>query len=257
MSSPLLPIHVQDFYMPENTLTRMDDRATDQPRPISIETGFQPHAEGSVLIRAGETHVICSASVDESVPRWMRGSGRGWVTAEYGMLPRATNTRSRREAAAGRQGGRTQEIQRLIGRSLRGVVNLDALGERSITLDCDVVRAAGGTRTAAITGSYVALSLALQGLLTRGVIEQDPLINSVGAISVGIIGGTPMLDLCYQEDSEAETDMNVVMTGSGKFIEVQATAEGIPFDREELNKLLGLAEIGIRYAMDKQASALK
>lgn len=240
--------------MPE--FTRPDGRDANDPRPITIETGFQPHAEGSVLIKAGETHVICSASVEESVPRWMRGSGRGWVTAEYGMLPRATNTRSRREAASGRQGGRTQEIQRLIGRSLRGVVDLEALGERSITVDCDVVRADGGTRTASITGSYVALSLAFQGLLSEGRIDRDPMIDSVGAISVGIVSGTPMLDLCYVEDSAAETDMNVVMTGSGKFIELQATAEGVPFAREELNDLLGLAENGIRYAMDKQVAAL-
>jgi len=172
------------------------------------------------------------------------------------MLPRATNTRSRREAAAGKQGGRTQEIQRLIGRSLRGVVDLAALGERSITVDCDVIRADGGTRTASITGSYVALSIALQGLLADGKIDKDPLIDSVGAISVGIVSGTPLLDLCYEEDSAAETDMNVVMTGSGKFIELQATAEGVPFAREELDSLLGLAETGIRYAMDQQSAAL-
>ncbi|MBT5319399.1 MAG: ribonuclease PH [Chloroflexi bacterium] len=237
--------------------TRPDGRNADQPRPITIETGFQPHAEGSVLIKAGDTHVICSASVEESVPRWMRGTGRGWVTAEYGMLPRATNTRSRREAASGRQGGRTQEIQRMIGRSLRGVVDLEALGERSVTVDCDVVRADGGTRTASITGSYVALSIAFKGLLSEGKIDKDPMIDSVGAISVGIVSGDPMLDLCYVEDSAAETDMNVVMTGSGKFIELQATAEGVPFAREELNDLLGLAESGIRYAMDQQAVALK
>jgi ribonuclease PH len=173
------------------------------------------------------------------------------------MLPRATNTRSRREAASGRQGGRTQEIQRLIGRSLRGVVDLEALGERSVTVDCDVVRADGGTRTASITGSYVALSIAFKGLLSEGKIDKDPMIDSVGAISVGIVSGDPMLDLCYVEDSAAETDMNVVMTGSGKFIELQATAEGVPFAREELNDLLGLAESGIRYAMDQQAVALK
>jgi ribonuclease PH len=172
------------------------------------------------------------------------------------MLPRATNTRARREAAAGRQGGRTQEIQRLIGRSLRGVVDLAALGERSITVDCDVVRADGGTRTASITGSYVALGIALHGLLSEGKIDKDPMIDSVGAISVGIVSGTPLLDLCYEEDSAAETDMNVVMTGCGKFIELQATAEGMPFAREELNDLLGLAEIGIRYAIDQQSAVL-
>jgi ribonuclease PH len=237
-------------------LTRQDGRSVDEPRQISIETGFQPHAEGSVLIKSGNTHVICSASIEESVPRWMRGSGKGWVTAEYGMLPRATNTRSRREASAGKQGGRTQEIQRLIGRSLRGVVDLAALGERSITVDCDVVRADGGTRTASITGSYVALSIALQGLLSEGKIDKDPMIDSVGAISVGIVSGTPLLDLCYEEDSAAETDMNVVMTGSGKFIELQATAEGVPFAREELDSLLGLAETGIRYAMGQQSAVL-
>ncbi|HIF12055.1 MAG TPA: ribonuclease PH [Dehalococcoidia bacterium] len=236
--------------------TRPDGRTADEPRPITIETGFQPHAEGSVLITSGNTHVICSASVEESVPRWMRGKGRGWVTAEYGMLPRATNTRSRREASAGKQGGRTQEIQRLIGRSLRGVVDLSALGERSITVDCDVVRADGGTRTASITGSYVALSIALRGLINKGLIDKDPMIDSVGAISVGIVSGTPLLDLCYEEDSAAQTDMNVVMTGSGKFIELQATAEGVPFDRSELNDLLGLAGLGIRYAMDQQATVL-
>jgi len=236
--------------------TRPDGRRADEPRSISIETGFQPHAEGSVLIASGNTHVICSASVEEFVPRWMRGSGKGWVTAEYGMLPRATNTRARREAAAGRQGGRTQEIQRLIGRSLRGVVDLAALGERSITVDCDDVRADGGTRTASSTGSYVALGIALHGLLSEGKIDKDPMIDSVGAISVGIVSGTPLLDLCYEEDSAAETDMNVVMTGCGKFIELQATAEGMPFAREELNDLLGLAEIGIRYAIDQQSAVL-
>lgn len=237
--------------------TRPDGRRADKPRPITIETGFQPHAEGSVLITAGNTHVICSASVEESVPRWMRGSGRGWVTAEYGMLPRATNTRSRREARSGQQGGRTQEIQRLIGRSLRGVVDLEALGERSITVDCDVVRADGGTRTAAITGSYVALSIALRGLLSEGLIDKDPMTDSVAAISVGIVSGTPLLDLCYEEDSAAETDMNVVMTGSGKFVELQATAEGAPFSREEVGQLLDLAETGIRYAFQMQAAALQ
>ncbi|MDA1256798.1 MAG: ribonuclease PH [Chloroflexi bacterium] len=237
--------------------TRPDGRAPGDPRPITIETGFQPHAEGSVLITAGNTHVVCSASVEETVPRWMSGSGRGWVTAEYGMLPRATNTRSGREARSGRQGGRSQEIQRLIGRSLRGVVDLTAMGERSVIVDCDVLRADGGTRTAAITGSYVALSLALRGLVSEGAIESDPMTDAVAAISVGVVSGTPLLDLCYEEDSAAESDMNVVMTGSGKLIEVQATAEGAPFSRDELNELLGLAENGIRYALDRQVAALQ
>ena len=237
--------------------TRPDGRGPSDPRKINIETGFQPYAEGSVLITAGDTHVVCSASVEETVPGWMRGSGRGWVTAEYGMLPRATNTRSGREARAGRQGGRSQEIQRLIGRSLRGVVDLEALGERSVIVDCDVLRADGGTRTAAITGSFVALSIALRGLVSDGVIESDPMTDSVAAISVGIVSGTPLLDLCYEEDSAAETDMNVVMTGSGRFVELQATAEGAPFSREEVNDLLDLAETGIRYALERQAAVLQ
>jgi ribonuclease PH len=236
---------------------RPSGRAADQLRPIRLERGFTRHAEGSVLACFGETRVLCTASVEEKVPGFLRGSGRGWVTAEYGMLPRATGTRNEREAARGKQGGRTMEIQRLIGRALRAVVNLDALGERSIILDCDVLQADGGTRTAAITGAYVALSDAVHGLLRSGRIKSDPLHGAVAAVSVGIYRGTPVLDLDYAEDSEAETDMNVVMNDAGAFIEVQGTAEGHAFRREELDQLLDLAGAGIAELIAEQRAALE
>jgi ribonuclease PH len=204
------------------------------------------HAEGSVLVESGKTRVICTASVEDRVPQFLRGTGKGWVTAEYGMLPRATTTRTTREATAGKVGGRTQEIQRLIGRSLRSVVQLDALGERTIWMDCDVTQADGGTRTAAITGAFVAMALAVDKLVKSGAIKTMPIRDYVAATSVGIIDGTPMLDLAYEEDSRAEVDMNVVQTGGGKFIEVQGTAETTPFDRAGLDALLALAEKGIR-----------
>jgi ribonuclease PH len=204
------------------------------------------HAEGSVLVESGKTRVICTASVEERVPQFLRGTGKGWVTAEYGMLPRATSTRTTREATAGKVGGRTQEIQRLIGRSLRSVVQLEALGERTIWMDCDVTQADGGTRTASITGAFVAMALAIDKLVKAGSIKTMPIRDYVAATSVGIIDGTPMLDLAYEEDSRAEVDMNVVQTGSGKFIEVQGTAETTPFDRAGLDALLALAEKGIR-----------
>ena len=235
---------------------RPSGRAPDQLRKISLEPGFSRHAEGSCLVKFGDTHVLCTASVDERVPPWMRNSGRGWVTAEYGMLPRATHERTRREAAAGKQSGRTQEIQRLIGRSLRAVVDLVALGERQITLDCDVLQADGGTRTAAITGACVAAHDAIAKLLAAGKLEHSPLIGFVAAVSVGIVEGTPLLDLEYIEDSACDTDMNVVMTGAGHFIEVQGTAEGAAFSRAEMNQLLDLADAGIRQLIVAQKAAL-
>ncbi len=225
--------------------TRADGRRPNELRPVEITPYFLKHAEGSALITAGNTRVICAASIEEGVPPFLRGSGRGWVTAEYGMLPRSTHTRSNREAARGKQGGRTLEIQRLIGRSLRAVTRMEALGERTITLDCDVLEADGGTRTASITGAYVALALALRALQERGDITGKPLADSVAAVSVGIVGGRPCLDLPYEEDSRAGVDMNVVMTGRGRFIEVQGTAEGKPFSQAELNTLTGLAAGGI------------
>lgn len=214
-------------------------------RPVKVTTDYLLTAEGSALIEIGNTRVLCAASIEESVPGFLRGSGKGWVTAEYAMLPRATNTRTPREVAKGRQSGRTMEIQRLIGRSLRTIVDLNALGERSIVLDCDVLQADGGTRTAAITGAYIALSSAIRQLMNFGTLKKNPLIDCVAATSVGVISGVPMLDLCYQEDSQAEVDMNVVMTGSGKFVEVQATAEKSAFDDAQLAQLLGLARQGI------------
>ncbi|MBE8526138.1 MULTISPECIES: ribonuclease PH [Rothia] len=228
------------------TLTRADGRAVDQLRPISITRGWSRNAEGSALIECGDTRVLCTASLTEGVPRWLKGEGRGWVTAEYAMLPRATSTRSARESVKGKIGGRTHEISRLIGRSLRAIIDLKALGENTVVLDCDVLQADGGTRTAAITGAYVALADALdwarrEKILPRGA---QPLTDSVAAVSVGIIDGVPMLDLPYTEDVRAETDMNVVVTGSGSFVEVQGTAEGAPFDRAELDSLLDLALIG-------------
>ncbi|MEN9842934.1 MAG: ribonuclease [Pseudomonadota bacterium] len=235
---------------------RSSDRQTDQLRPITITRGYTMHAEGSVLIEFGHTRVLCTASVEDNVPPHKRGSGEGWVTAEYGMLPRATHTRSSREAAKGKQTGRTQEIQRLIGRSLRAVFDLALLGERTITLDCDVLQADGGTRTAAITGAYVAAYDAVQHLLKTGRIAQTPLLAQVAAISVGMIDGTALLDLEYTEDAACDTDMNVVMTSAGHFVEVQGTAEGAPFNRDELNQLLVLAEQGIRDLMAHQQAAL-
>lgn len=231
---------------------RSDNRAPNQLRETTITPDYIAHAEGSVLIEAGRTRVICTASVEERVPPFLRNTGKGWVTAEYGMLPRATSTRTQREASQGKVGGRTQEIQRLIGRSLRSVVNLPALGERTIWVDCDVIQADGGTRTASITGAFVALALALETLRERNVIRTIPLLDSVAAISVGIVDGEALLDLAYDDDSRAEVDMNVVKTGDGRFIEVQGTAEGQPFDRASLDGLLALADEGIRQLVEKQ-----
>lgn len=238
---------------------RPSGRESNQLREIRITRHYTRHAEGSVLVEFGDTRVLCTASVEESVPPFLRGKGEGWVTAEYGMLPRSTHTRSAREAAKGKQSGRTQEIQRLIGRSLRAVTDLKALGERQITLDCDVLQADGGTRTAAITGACVALHDAVQGLIARGKLANpdiNPLRDFVAAISVGIVNGVPVLDLDYPEDSACDTDMNVVMTGSGGMVEVQGTAEGTPFSRSELDALLQLAEDGIRQLITLQRNAL-
>ena len=226
-------------------MTRTDGRPADAVRPTRITPDFTIHAEGCVLIEVGRTKVICTASVEERVPPFMRGQGKGWVTAEYGMLPRATNTRTQREASAGKVGGRTQEIQRLIGRSLRSVVSMNELGERTVWVDCDVIQADGGTRTASITGGFVALVLALERLREKGTIPRIPITEYVAATSVGVIGGTPMLDLAYEEDSRADVDMNVVKTSGGRFIEVQGTAETQPFSRSELDDLLALADTGI------------
>jgi ribonuclease PH len=225
-------------------MTRPDGRRPDQLREIRISRGWLDHAEGSVLIEFGSTRVLCAASVTEDVPRWRRGSGLGWVTAEYAMLPRATNTRGDRESVKGRLGGRTQEISRLVGRSLRACVDLKALGENTIIVDCDVLQADGGTRTAAVTGGYVALAEAIGWLQRRKRCKGDPLIASVAAVSVGIVDGEPRLDLCYTEDVAAQTDMNVVCTGDGRFVEVQGTAEREPFGRELLDEMLGLAVAG-------------
>jgi ribonuclease PH len=231
---------------------RSDSRAQDQLRSITITPHYLEHAEGSVFIEAGRTKVICTASVEDRVPPFLRNTGKGWVTAEYGMLPRATNTRTQREASAGKVGGRTHEIQRLIGRSLRAVTKLTALGERSIYLDCDVIQADGGTRTASITGAFVALALALEKLNQRGVLKTLPLTDYVAATSVGIVDGEALLDLAYEDDSRAEVDMNIVKTGDGRYIEVQGTAEAIPFGRDALNRLLDLADTGIRQLIEKQ-----
>jgi ribonuclease PH len=224
---------------------RIDGRVSDQLRPTKITPGYLVTAEGSVLIEAGNTRVLCAATIEDTVPGFLRGTGKGWVTAEYSMLPRATVTRTQREIIKGRPSGRTHEIQRLIGRSLRSVVDLNALGERSVIVDCDVVQADGGTRTAAITGAYVALAIALETLVKFKVVHKPPLIDSVAATSVGIIGGVPMLDLCYEEDSRADVDMNVVMSGTGKFVELQATAERTPFGDPDLADLIRLARAGI------------
>jgi len=235
---------------------RPSGRAPDQLRPIRLTRQFTKHAEGSVLVEFGDTKVICTASVETRVPRFLKGKGQGWVTAEYGMLPRSTGSRMGREAAQGRQGGRTMEIQRLIGRSLRAVVDLTRLGEHTITVDCDVIQADGGTRTASITGGYVALADALRHMREAKLIKKDPLLGAVASVSVGIHQQTPILDLDYAEDSNAETDMNVVMNNEGAFIEVQGTAEGHPFSRDELNAMLALAEAGIGQLFEKQREAL-
>ena len=238
------------------SIARPSGRAPDQLREIRIERGFTRHAEGSVLVCFGDTRVLCTASVDNKVPAFLRGKGEGWVTAEYGMLPRATHTRSDREAARGKQGGRTLEIQRLIGRALRACVDRGALGERTITLDCDVLQADGGTRTAAITGAYVALVDAVRWLHKRREITRDPVFGAVAAVSVGVWRGIPVLDLDYAEDCDCDTDMNVVMNDGGGFIELQGTAEGHAFRRDELDALLGLAESGIAGLLEKQREAL-
>ena len=235
---------------------RPSHRRPDELRPVRITRNFTCHAEGSVLVEFGDTKVICTASVDETVPPFLRGKGQGWVTAEYGMLPRSTHSRMKREAASGKQGGRTQEIQRLIGRSLRAVVDLQKLGERQIVIDCDVIQADGGTRTVSITGAFVALTDAINGLIAAGKLTESPIVQPVAAISVGIYENTPVLDLDYPEDSACETDMNVVMAGNGHFIELQGTAEGAPFSREEMNALLDLAEKGIRELFALQQHAL-
>jgi ribonuclease PH len=241
---------------PMTDFERSGARAADELRPVRITRGYTIHAEGSVLIEFGDTKVLCTASVEEKVPGHKKGSGEGWVTAEYGMLPRATHTRSDREAARGKQSGRTQEIQRLIGRSLRAVFDLTLLGERTIHLDCDVLQADGGTRTAAITGAFVAAQDAVNGLLAQGKLTQSPIRDHVAAISVGIVQGHPLLDLAYTEDSACDTDMNVVMTGAGHFVEVQGTAEGAAFSRREMDALLALAEQGCRSLVALQKNSL-
>src|SRR6476469_2316758 len=231
---------------------RFDQRQADELRPTKIHPQYLLHPEGSVLVESGRTHVICTASLEDRFPPFLRNTGKGWITAEYGMLPRATNTRTPREAAAGKVGGRTQEIQRLIGRSLRSVTNLTALGERTIWIDCDVIQADGGTRTASITGAFVALALALEKMRERDMIRTIPLSDYVAATSVGVVDGEPLLDLAYDDDSRADVDMNIVKTGDGRFIEVQGTAEAIPFGRDALNTLLDLADLGIRQLVEKQ-----
>jgi ribonuclease PH len=233
-------------------MTRTDDRAPTALRPTRITANYLLHPEGSVLIEAGRTKVICTASLEDRVPPFLRGAGKGWVTAEYGMLPRATTTRTTRESSAGKVGGRTQEIQRLIGRSLRAVTKLEALGERTVWLDCDVIQADGGTRTAAITGAFVALVLALHRATVQGQLPRIPVTDYVAATSVGIVNGMPMLDLAYEEDSRADVDMNVVQTGDGRYVEVQGTAEASPFGRDALFQLLGLADAGIRHLVGLQ-----
>ena len=232
------------------------DRPADALRPVRITRGFTRHAEGSVLVEFGETRVLCTASVEEKVPSFLKGRGSGWVTAEYGMLPRATHTRGAREAASGKQSGRTQEIQRLVGRALRSVVDLGALGERQVTIDCDVLQADGGTRCASITGAMVALADAVAWLRSKGLVAREPIRDFVAAVSVGIVAGAPCLDLDYAEDSACDTDMSVVMTGSGGFVEVQGTAEGAPFSRAEMDALLALAGKGIAEIVAMQRAAL-
>ena len=235
---------------------RIDKRNTNQLREVRFTRNWSEHAEGSVLVEFGKTRVLCTASFTEGVPRWMHGQGKGWLTAEYSMLPRATHTRSERESVKGKLGGRTQEISRLIGRSLRSIIDMSALGENTIILDCDVLQADGGTRTAAITGAYVALADAITWAMAKSIVSKSPITDSISAISVGIIDGKPMLDLCYEEDVRAETDMNVVCTGSGKFVEVQGTAERDPFDRALLDNLLDLALAGCGELSALQKKAL-
>jgi ribonuclease PH len=238
-------------------MRRSFSRALDDLRPVSIETGVIPHAEGSAYIKVGDTHVLCTATVEEDVPRWMKGRGQGWVTAEYSMLPRSTPERTSREAAKGKQGGRTVEIQRLIGRSLRAIVDMKALGERQVILDCDVIRADGGTRCAAITGAWVALALACQGLVKDKKIRTSPLKGAVAGVSVGVVRGVPLLDLDYSEDSKADVDANIVMTDAKQFVEIQGTAEQDPFSMETLTQMLTLAETGITRLHDAQKAALQ
>ena len=241
-----------------NTFTRADyTRQPNQLRTVEIIRHYTKHAEGSVLVKFGDTHVLCTASVEEKVPGFLKGKNQGWVTAEYGMLPRSTGSRMDREAARGKQSGRTQEIQRLIGRSLRAIIDLEKLGERSVHIDCDVIQADGGTRTASITGAYVALQDAISHLIATGKITENPLKQAVAAISVGVYKGTPVLDLDYLEDSDCDTDMNVVMTADGGFVEIQGTAEGEPFDRNAMNIMLDLAALGITELLAKQKAALK
>ena len=236
---------------------RIDGRQPGQIRPVKIESGYLVTAEGSALITVGHTRVLCTASVEDTVPSFLRGSGKGWVTAEYSMLPRSTQTRTPRESSRGKISGRTHEIQRLIGRSLRAVVDLDSIGERTVTLDCDVIQADGGTRTAAITGACVALSLAFHQMVQYGMLPKSPMREWVTATSVGIVGGVPMVDLCYEEDSRAEVDMNLVMTGAGKFMEVQATGEQAVFDDTQLTELIGLAKSGLKELLELQRRAVQ
>lgn len=235
---------------------RPSGRTIDAMRPIEVEVGFTKHAEGSCLIKCGDTHVLCTASVEDRTPPWLRNTGMGWVTAEYGMLPRSTGSRNRREAAAGKQSGRTQEIQRLIGRSLRAGIDRLSLGERQITVDCDVIQADGGTRCASITGGWIALRLAVNALIKSGDIKEDPIMEHVAAVSCGIYGGQPILDLDYAEDSEAGTDANFVMTGTNGLIEIQSSAEGATFDRNEFNSLMDLAEKGVSELILAQKAAV-
>jgi ribonuclease PH len=241
----------------QETAMRPSNRAPQELRAVEILRHYTKHAEGSVLVKFGDTHVLCTASVEEKVPGFLKGKNQGWVTAEYGMLPRSTGSRMDREAAKGKQSGRTQEIQRLIGRSLRAIINLEKLGERSIHIDCDVIQADGGTRTASITGAYVALHDAVSHLLKKGLLTESPLIDAVAAISVGVYKGQPVLDLDYIEDSDCDTDMNVVMTASGGFVEIQGTAEGEPFQRDAMNTMLDLAAGGIRELTSMQKRALE
>jgi ribonuclease PH len=247
---------LQRYYCSEEKFMRPSGRSPDQMRSVTLETGFTPYAEGSCLAKFGDTHVLCNATVEDRVPPWMRNSGRGWVTAEYGMLPRSTHDRTDREAARGKQSGRTQEIQRLIGRSLRGVVNLEALGERQIRLDCDVIQADGGTRTASITGAWVALKLATADLVKKGALGADPVTGSIAGVSCGIFEGTPILDLDYAEDSNAEADANFVLTGDGGIVEIQGTAEADPFSEEAFLRLMEFAKKGIGELTTAQTMAL-
>lgn len=237
--------------------SRPSGRAADQLRAVTLERRYTRHAEGSVLVAFGDTRVLCTASVEEKAPPFLRGKGEGWVTAEYGMLPRSTHTRMEREAARGRVGGRTHEIQRLIGRSLRAVTDLQALGERSVWIDCDVLQADGGTRTASITGAWVALALALRALRKQQLLARDPLRGAVAAVSAGVVGGIECLDLCYEEDSQAEVDMNFVMTDTGRFVEIQGTAEAVPFTKSQSDRMASLAWTGIRQLFKTQKRALR